>query len=196
MNVPAVGRRFGPRAGALLGASAVALLFALVGQVGAAGATTVTVSLDVAGMTYWSNETHINPTCVNPITATQGRELHGTGQGGVGAFIADLTIPNGATLTSLTAVAHDNDTSFGADAYLVRKRMTAGTVADGLNGGFLTMAHSATSYPGASGGISRGSTTAISNPKVDTANFGYMAVVVNCHDTVDPIGVQVTYTHP
>jgi hypothetical protein len=170
------------------------LLFALLTQVSVAGATSVTLSLDVAGMTFWGNETQISSTC-GTIVATQGRELHGTGQGGVGAFIEDLTIPRGATLTKLTAVAHDNDSSFGTDAFLVRKRMTPGTVTDGLNGGFLTMAHARTSYPGASGGISHGSTTTISMPKVDTVNFAYMAVVVNCHDTVDPIGVQVTYTH-
>ena len=160
MNVPAIGRHFGVRASALLGGGAVALLFVLVTQVGVASATPVTVDLDVAGMTFWGNETHILTTC-GPISPTQGRELHGTGQGGVGAFMENLIVPNGAKLTKLTVVAHDNDSSFAAHAYIVRKRMTPGTVTDGLNGGYLSMAQVATSGPGASGGITDASTTSI-----------------------------------
>src|SRR3954453_5280433 len=114
MNVSAVGRFVGVRASATLGGGAVALLFLLVTQVGVASATSVTVDLDVAGMTFWGNESHIGTAC-GSITATQGRELHGTGQGGVGAFMENLILPNRAKLTKLTVVAHDNDASFGTD---------------------------------------------------------------------------------
>ena len=193
MNVPAIGRRVGPRSAALMGGAMVAMLFALVTQAGAAGAAPVTVSLDIAGMTFWANETQISPTCITPISPTQGRELHGSGQGGVGAFVADLAIPNQALITRLTVVAHDNDTDHGTDGYLVRKQMVPGTVTDGLNGGFTLMAHAATSHPGASGGITTASATAITNPKVHTPLFAYMAVIVNCSNLVDPIGIQVTY---
>lgn len=194
MNVPAIRQLVGVRASALVGGGVVALLFLLVTQVGVASATAVTVSLDAAGMSYWANESHIATTC-GTITANQSRELHGTAQGSVGAFMQNLTIPNHATLTKLTVVAHDNDAQYGTDAYLVRKRMTPGAVSDGLNGGYATLSHVATSGPGASGGITRQSTTTIAMPVVDTLNFAYMAVIVNCKDTVDPIGVQVTFTH-
>ena len=194
MNASSLRRRFGWRSGALFSATLIAFAFATLTQVGAAGATTVTVSLDVAGMTFWGNQTQIGSAC-GSITPTQGRELHGSGQGGVGAFMSNLVLPNRAKLTRLTVVAHDNDTSFGTEAYIVRKRMTPGTVSDGLNGGYLVLAHVATPGPGASGGITDKSTITIAMNTVDTVNFAYMAVVVKCHDTVDPIGVQVIYTH-
>jgi hypothetical protein len=194
MNALSLRRRFGWRSGAVMSATLMALALATLTQVGAAGATTFTVSLDVGGMTFWGNETQIGPAC-GTISPTQGRELHGTGQGSVGSFLTNLLLPNGATLTRLTVVAHDNDTSFGTNAYIVRKRMTPGTVTDGLNGGYAVLAHVATSGPGASGGITDTSTNTIAMNTVDTIHFAYMAVVVNCHDTVDPIGVQVVYTH-
>jgi hypothetical protein len=187
-------RWFGWHSGALVSGTLIALAFATLTQAGAAGATTFTVSLDVGGMTFWGNQTQVASRC-GTITPTQGRELHGTGQGGVGAFMTNLVLPNRAKLTRLTVVAHDNDTSFGSDAYIVRKRMTRGNVSDGLNGGYVVLAHVATSGPGASGGITDKSTNTIAPNTVDTVNFAYMAVVVNCHDTVDPIGVQVVYTH-
>src|SRR6185312_1033547 len=122
------------------------------------GATTVTLSLDVAGMSYWDDATQIGDTC-GAVVASHDREFNGT-TAAVGAFIANLDIPNGASLSSLTVVARDNDADNGAHAYIMRKHVAGSSTIDGFQG-YKVLAAASTTNAHASMGISTATTTSI-----------------------------------
>lgn len=174
------------------GATAAVLLAVLV-QGGASAAIPVTLSLDVAGMTYWADATQFgSPPCPLTPTAVLEREFRGT-TGSVGTFISNLDLPQAARITSLRVVARDNDADNGLHAYIVRKRFAPSTTIDGFQA-YKVLATVSTSTAGASVGITRAVTNSIANNVVDNGLYAYMAEIVNCADTVDSIGVQVVYS--
>jgi hypothetical protein len=182
--------------GLALGAS---LVIALLSQSGAAGASAGTISIDVAGMVYWADATqgggptNGKPPCDNEILVPdQGSEHNGTANGD-GSYISNIQLPEGATIRSFKVVARDSDGDINVHAFLLRKRMAPHPGVDGF-GGYRVLATVSTS--GASMEITRRSTSTIDAPLVQNATFAYFAELVNCADTTDPIGVQVSWTKP
>jgi hypothetical protein len=176
----------------LVSAAALTLAFFVVAGSGAVGATSGTVSLDVTGFAFHADTTHFAGTgdvCQTQTAPAAGREFQGTGDG-VGGFIGNVDLPQGARISAFRVSARDNDADVDVHAYLVRKRLAPST-GDGF-GGYNVLASVASS--GSSTTLRRFSTTNVSGGRVDTATFAYFAELVNCADTVDPIGVQVLWT--
>jgi hypothetical protein len=185
--VIAMKRRWVPATGLLL-----AGIFAAAGLAAtqAAGATIRTLSIDAGTMAYHADASE-DAIC-GKFIPDPGSEHNGT-VNGKGTYIGSVNLPQGAVITTLRLSARDNDGDVGSYGYLLRKRMAPQAGLDGFNG-YTVMAtiHS----EGASMDLRRFSTTSINAPNVDNAKFSYFAEVVNCTDTVDPIGVQVVYTTP
>lgn len=155
---------------------------------GAAGATSATLSIDIGAMTYHVDATQ-DAVC-GAFSPAEEREFEGT-EGGPGTYIASLNLPQGAHVTALRLSARDNDADKNVQAFIVRKRMAPKAGVDGF-GGYTTMTEAVSN--GASTALRRFSNTVISTPVIDNTQFAYMAEIVNCVDTVDPIGVQVAFT--
>ena len=155
---------------------------------GAAGATSSTLSINIGAMTYHDDATQ--DSICGAFSPSENREFEGT-EGGPGTYIASVNLPQGAHITAFRITARDNDTDKDVQAFIVRKRMAPKAGVDGF-GGYTTMTGVQSS--GASGALRRFSTSVISTPTIDNNQFAYMAEIVNCVDTVDPIGVQVAWT--
>jgi len=177
----------------ILGAATVlAGVLAAAGLAGTqvAGATTGTLSIDAATMSYKDDATQ--DSICGVFTPDPGREFSGTVDG-IGTYIGSVNLAQGAHITNLRLSARDNDATFETHAFLLRKRMAPQTGLDGFQG-FKVMA--AVDSAGASTNLRRFSTSAISSATVDNVNFSYFVELVNCVDTVDPIGVQIAFTKP
>jgi hypothetical protein len=155
-----------------------------------AGATTGTLSIDVAAMVFQEDSSQDGICGV--FTPAPSREFNGT-VGGIGTYIASVNLAQGAHITNLRLSARDNDGDFETHAYLLRKRMAPQTGLDGFQG-FKVMA--SVDSNGSSTDLRRFSTSSINSPTVDNATFSYFVELVNCVDTVDAIGVQVSFTKP
>jgi hypothetical protein len=160
----------------------------------AAGATTHAITVPVATFVQLPSSTHNSPAtqfCGSQVAPIQGVENNGTLTGGAGSYLAALSLPDGATVTGLTFALRDNDVDINAAAYLNRKNISAGLM---FLGAFVNMAQVQSS--GASDPVRQFSTTTINQGLVNNSKFTYFLEVVNCGDTVEPIGVRVTYTTP
>jgi len=155
-----------------------------------AGATTGTLSIDAATMAYKDDATQ--DSICGVFVADPGREFNGTVDG-IGTYIGSVNLAQGAHITSLKLSARDNDSDNETHAYLLRKRMAPQAGLDGFQG-FKVMA--SVNSAGASTDLRRFSTSSIDAPNVDNATFSYFVELVNCFDTIDPIGVQVAFTKP
>lgn len=155
-----------------------------------AGATIGTLSIDAGAMVYHDDATQ-DSVC-GAFTPAPGREFQGTVDG-IGTYVGSVNLAQGVRVTSLRLSARDNDTDFEAHAYLLRKRMSPQPGLDGFQG-FKVMATVASS--GTSTDLRRFSTSTITLPTIDNANFSYFVELVNCADTIDPIGVQVVFARP
>jgi hypothetical protein len=180
-------RRLALTAGTMASLAFAAVVVAATGP-GADGASSSTLSIDIGAMTYHDDATQ-DSVC-GAFSPSENREFEGT-EGGRGTYIASVNLPQGARVTALRLTARDNDADFDTHAYLVRKRMAPKAGVDGF-GGYGVLAQ-ATSI-GSSTALRRFSVSAISAPVIDNASFAYMAEIVNCVDTVDPIGVQIAWT--
>lgn len=171
-------------------AAAACLAFAPGG--GAAGATTGTLSLDVATFAHHDSQTTHDDICGAPYVGNDAFEYRGT-MNGAGGYLGSVNLGQGSTITAFRLVVRDNDVDIDVYAYLVRKRMAPSAVpVDGFQG-YKTLASVKSS--GASSNLRRFATAAIANARVDNAKYAYFVELVSCADTVDPIGVQVAWRH-
>lgn len=176
--------------GVAIGITASLLLAVLI-QPGAAAATSVTLSLDAAGLSYNSKTTHLifgtSPCPTLPLTTTPTEHNGAVEQGG--GYVGNLMIPQGATITGFRLSAEDNDGDTAVYAYLARKKLT--NQSGGFLSGYKVLATVQTSDHA---GIRRVGTSTIASPSVDNTHFAYFVELVNCASTVNPVGIQVIYT--
>jgi hypothetical protein len=175
--------------------SALALAgWAVASSTVAAGATTHALTVPVATFVQLPGSTHNGPSapfCGSQVSPVQGTERNGALVGGAGSYLAALSLPGGATITGLTFALLDNNASSDAAAFILRKNISAGLT---VFGNLVNVAHAQSS--GASNLVRQFSTTTIHDGLIDDNSYTYYVEVVSCADTIDPIGVQVTYTTP
>lgn len=131
------------------------------------------------------------PFCGSQAAPVQGTERNGALVGGAGSYLAALSLPNGATITGLTLALLDNDANSDAAVFVLRKNISAGLT---VFGNLVNVGHAQSS--GAGGLVRQFSTTSFHDALIDDNSYTYYVEVVNCAATIDPIGVQVTYTTP
>jgi hypothetical protein len=181
----------------VVGATASALVLAgwlVAGNTVAAGATTHSITVPVTTFVQVPGSTHNGPTapfCGAQVSPVQGSERNGALVGGAGSYLAALSLPDQSTVTGLTFALLDNDANVDAAAFLLRKNISAGLT---VFGNLVNVVHAQSS--GASGLVRQFSSTSIHDGLIDNKSYTYYLEVVNCGATVDPIGVQVTYTTP
>ena len=183
----------------LVGIAAAASALALAGWVVAsntvaAGATTHAITIPVATFVQLAGSTHNGataPFCGAQVAPVQGTERNGALVGGAGSYLAPLSLPNGATITGLTFALLDNDANSDAAAFVLRKNLAAGLT---VFGNLVNVGHAQSS--GAGSLVRQFSTTSFHDALIDDNSYTYYVEVVNCGTTIDPIGVQVTYTTP
>jgi hypothetical protein len=160
----------------------------------AAGVTTHDITIPVATFVQLTGSTHNGPSapfCGSQVAPVQGTERNGALVGGAGSYLAALSLPDGATITGLTFALLDNDASSDAAAYVLRKNISAGLT---VFGNLVNVGHVQSS--GAGNLVRQFSTTTFHDALIDDNSYTYYVEVVNCAGTIDPIGVQVTYTTP
>lgn len=159
-----------------------------------AGGGSATLSLDAAVFVHHSGgTTHYSSACpADSVIPDDGREFRGTTNFTNGA-VASVNLPQGAAVTAVRLSVRDNDADFDATAYLLRKRLATSTTTDGFDG-YVVMAQ--VSSTGAASTIRAFTDSSITSPTIDNGLYAYFSEVVNCKDTVDPIGVQVVYAKP
>lgn len=159
------------------------------------GATVGTLSLDAATFAFRPSSTHAKaPPCVNAIvTPAEATEHDGT-IAGKGGFFGSANLPNGATVTSFSLSARDNDGDDNTYAYLLRKRLDqTSNATDGFLA-YKVMAQTGSS--GASTDLRQFTDTTVDAAVVVNRRYAYFVELVNCIDLIDPIGVQIAYTTP
>ena len=179
------------RANAVATGVTAALLLAVLLQSNAAAATTVTISLDAAGLSYNSKTTHlifgISPCPTLPLTTTPTEHNGAVEQGG--GYVGNLMIPQGARITGFRLSAEDNDGDTAVYAYLARKKLT--NQSGNFLSGYKVLATVQTSDHA---GIRRVGTSTIASSLVDNTQYAYFVELVNCASTVNPVGLQVVYS--
>jgi hypothetical protein len=125
------------------------------------------------------------------VAAVQGGEKNGALVGGAGSYLAALSLPDQVTITGLSFAVLDNNASTDAAVFLLRKNIAAGLT---VFGNLVNVAHAQSS--GAANLVRQFSTTTIHDGLIDNNAYTYYLEVVNCGGTIDPIGVQVTYSAP
>jgi hypothetical protein len=168
--------------------------WAIISQVGAAGAPAVHIqNYAAATFTPVESSTHNNngsSTCAAFVPSQQGAENKGDLNAKKGSFLANVNLPQNATITSLTLFANDFDGYDGTHVFLVRK-LIRGALSPQFQG-YRVMA--ATQSNGAVMNTMRKfTTTEIAVPKVNNQRFYYYLELVNCA-TVEPFDVQISYT--
>jgi hypothetical protein len=175
--------------------SAVALAgWAVASSTVAAGATTHAITIPVAAFAQMSGSTHNGPSapfCGAQVSPVQGIERNGALVGGAGSYLAALSLPDGATITALTFALLDNNANSDAAAFILRKNISAGLT---VFGNLVNVGHAQSS--GAGNLVRQFSTTTFHDALIDNNSYTYYVEVVNCAATIDPIGVQLTYTTP
>jgi hypothetical protein len=111
-----------------------------------------------------------------------------------GACFGSVNLAQGTTITSFRLVVRDNDGDLSTHAYLVRKRLSPNAGYDAIPEGYRVLGEAHSS--GASMAIRRFTDSSIVNPVINTNDYAYFVELVNCGDTVDPLGVQVRWTRP
>jgi hypothetical protein len=160
----------------------------------ASGATASSVTIPIATFVRLQGSTHNGtsaPFCGSQVAPVQGTERNGALVGSAGSYLAALSLPNGANITGFTFTLLDNDANADAAAYILRKNLSAGLT---VFGNLVNVGHAQSS--GASSLVSQFSTTSFHDGLIDDNSYTYYVEVVNCSTTIDPIGVQVTYTTP
>ena len=109
---------------------------------------------------------------------------------GPGTYIASIELPQGAQITALRLSARDNDTDKDAHAYLVRKLMVPKSGVDGFDGYTLLTGDEQRRVDGPAAVLHQHHQT----PGHRRHEYAYLAEIVDCVNTVDPIGVQVVWT--
>jgi hypothetical protein len=183
----------------LMGLVATASVLALAGwlvasNTVAAGATTHAIIVPVATFIQLPGSTHNGPAapfCGSQIAPVQGTERNGALVGGAGSYLAALSLPGPSTVTGLTFAVLDNNANLDAAAFLLRKNISAGLT---VFGNLVNVVHAQSG--GASGLVRQFTSTTIHDGLIDNNSYEYYLEVVNCGTTIDPIGVQLTYTTP
>jgi hypothetical protein len=168
--------------------------WAVISQVGAAGTATVHLqNYAAATFTPVESSTHNNngsSACAAFVPSQQGSENKGDLNAKKGSFLANVNIPQNATITSLTLYANDFDADDGTHVFLVRK-LIRGALSPQFQG-YRVMA-TTQSNGAVMNTMRKFTTTSIAVPKVNNQRFYYYLELVNCA-TVEPFDVQVTYT--
>src|SRR5262249_38764754 len=108
-------------------------------------------------------------------------------------FIANVALPNGATVVRFTLFANDNDGDINSVAYLMRKLITNGL--SPAKSGTAAMAVVATSGAGADT-LRAFTDTTIVAPVVSNSAYEYYVELVNCGTTIEPFAVQIVTSTP
>ncbi len=168
--------------------------WAIISRVTAAGTVTVhALNYAVATFTAVESSTHNNngnSACAAFVPSQQGSENKGDLNAKKGSFLANVSLPQGATVKQLTLFANDFDADDGTHVFLVRKRVKAGLSPQ--FDGYRVMA--ATQSKGAVMNTMRRFTdSTVAGARIDNNRFYYYLELVNCA-TVEPFDVQVAYT--
>jgi hypothetical protein len=154
------------------------------------GATSGTVSMDAATFAFRHDSTHYSDHC-DPNGISIEAENSGT-VNGQGAYFGGINLPNGTRLRSFRLVVRDNDGELDTYAYLLRKRMVPQSGYDLITEQYRVLASTRSS--GASMNVRRFSDTTVQSPVIDQTTYAYFVELVNCGNTVDPLGIQLTWT--
>ena len=122
-----------------------------------------------------------------------GDENRGDLQNATGSFIANVILPQGATVTKFTLFANDADSDFNSTAYLMRKRIVNNL--SPAKGGITTMAVAAT-LGAVTDTLRAFSDTTITSPTIANAEYQYFVELINCAMTVEPFSVQIVTSTP
>jgi hypothetical protein len=120
---------------------------------------------------------------------TEGDEHFGDLNAAHGSYLAAVLLPNATTVTRFSVYANDFDTE-DVHAFLVRKRITAGTTPK--ESGYTTMAH-ANSSGAVDTTIRKFTDSTINGARIDNTDFEYYAEIVVCGNT-EPFAVQIVFT--
>ena len=112
--------------------------------------------------------------------------LTGTNQTDVVCAVADVQLPNGATITKLAANVEDNSTTIDVKAGLYRDQPSAVTMFDKLAGA------QTTGQPGRVSVID----SAVATPVVDTSHYYYYVQVCGMSLLTAFFGATISYTSP
>jgi len=171
-------------------AAVIAPAVLLLGGSPASGVTVGYVSVNAATMKSIATSSH-NEACDPPVIQVEGEEFQGVLYQASGSFLAAVDLPNGATITSLRYVFHDNTDPGDTHALLVRKQQVSGI---NFTTGYLVLAEA---HSSGAGSLTRKVTdTSVTNPTVDNESYSYYVEVVNCDTTIEPLGVRIAYTTP
>lgn len=153
------------------------------------GGSPVWLSLDAAAFEAREETTHYAADC-GALQSADDREFRGT-VNGAGGYIGNVNLPQGATIQGFLLSVRDNDADLNVHGYLLRKRLAPQPGGEGF-GGYVVLAQTTSS--GASTLLRRFADDTIpTGGTVDNSKFAYFAEIVNCGDTVEPIGIQVVY---
>lgn len=171
-------------------AAVVAPAVLLLGGSPASGVTAGYVNVDAATMKSIAASSHDNA-CGSPAGQVGGEEFNGVLYQASGSFLAAVDLPNGATMTSLRYVFHDNTDPGDTHAYLLRKQQVSGI---NFTTGYLVLAEAHSS--GGADLTRKVTDTSVSNAIVNNESYSYFVEIVNCDTTIEPLGVRVAYTTP
>jgi hypothetical protein len=131
--------------------------------------------------------------CAAQVALEIGDENRGDLQNAAGSFIANVVLPQGATVTRFTLFANDADSDINSAAYLIRKRIVNNL--SPAKGGITGMAVAATSGA-VTDKLRAFSDTTILSPTIANSEYQYFVELINCGKTVEPFSVQIVTSTP
>lgn len=172
-------------------ALATALIWALSGILPVEGASTQYANFVAPSFTSVEYSVHNSAgssACSSFAPSDQAGENQGDLDNGNGSYLANVRLPQGATVTRLSLFINDNDTE-NAHLYLVRKRIAVNLAP--RFAGYRVMAN--TRSDGAVDNVMRRfSDTSIVGAVIDNSRYMYFLELIECGIT-EPFAGQVVY---